>query len=274
MLDQIGRFFLANGKQKDAAVFHEYGNRVQHTPSIYEVIRVEEGVPLFLEDYLERMQLSFSKLDLPVPFDAKKLVDDVYRLIRINDHKSGPVKLVLGYGASPFIIMYLMRPHLPSPEAYQTGVITVTMKEIRKNPNVKSWNQGLRERSIKRLQESGAYEAILVDQDGNITEASRSNVFFIRGETVFTSPVKHVLPGITRKKVLTVCENIEVPVVFEQIPVSKIENYQGCFITGTARRVVPVRTMDEHRFVPDTELFRKISNAFEEYVRNYIREHR
>jgi branched-chain amino acid aminotransferase len=148
------------------------------------------------------------------------------------------------------------------------------MKEIRENPNVKSWNQGLRERSIGILQETGAYEAILVDQEGNITEASRSNVFFLHEKSVFTSPVKHVLPGITRKKVLQVCEEIGVPVVFEQILVSEIGRYQGCFLTGTARRVVPVERIDDTRFIPDTTLFRNISKAFEELVQKYIREHR
>jgi branched-chain amino acid aminotransferase len=274
MLDQMGPYFLANGEKKPAGEFQNYGTRIEHTPSVYEVIRVEEGVPLFLEDYLERMQRSFSQLNLTIPFDEKELVKELHRLIRINDHQSGPVKLVFGHGESPFFLMYLMRPHLPSPEAYKTGVKTVTMKEVRVNPNVKSWNQGLRERSVKKLQETGAYEAILVDGEGNITEASRSNVFFLHEKTVFTAPMDQVLPGITRKKVLEVCAEIGIPVVYEHLPLSGIERFRGCFLTGTARRVVPVKWIDEIRFVPDTELFRKISNAFEEYVRTHIREHR
>ena len=137
-----------------------------------------------------------------MPLAADDLFAQVRELIRENGHRSGPVKLVFGAGAFDFFVAFIMKPHLPGPEEYVTGVRTVLMHEMRSNPNLKMWNRGLRDRSVELLERTRAYEAILVDADGLVTEASRSNVFFILGGEVVTTDDSGILPGITRKKVL------------------------------------------------------------------------
>jgi len=163
-----------------------------------------------------------------------------------------------------------MEPHLPKEEEYILGVKTVLLNEERVNPNAKIWNEDLREKSILLLEKTDTYETILVNEEGNITEASRSNIFFVKGNTIYTTPGSLVLPGITRKKVLEVCARLEIPIQYKNIRVQDLGIYDSCFLTGTARKIVPIRKIEEIEFDAKNLLVQKISTAFEDIVTEYI----
>jgi branched-chain amino acid aminotransferase len=273
MSELLGKAFIGNGEVLDAAEFSRFHELTATHPSVYEVIRVEEGIPLFFEDYMQRLRNSFAllKRDMPLPEEEVALI--VGNLIRVNGHVSGPVKLVFGAGDLHFFMAFLMRAHLPGPEEYTTGVKTVFMRETRANPNIKMWNIGLRDRSVKLLEKSEAYEAILVNPLGQVTEASRSNVFFIRGGDVYTTADEMILPGITRKKVLEVCRLHGIPVHFTTVIADEVDQFDSCFLTGTARKIVPVRLLEDFVFGVDNPVMKAISDHFESFVRQYIRQH-
>ena len=274
MSELLGNYFIGNGEVMDASAFIHFHGLTEKAPSIYEVVRIEEGIPLFFEDYMLRLTNSFRLLRRPLPIRVDTIAAAVAELVRVNDHPSGPVKLVFGAGDTRFFIAFLMRPHLPRPDEYIRGVKTVFMRETRETPNLKLWNRGLRDRSEELLSSSGAYEAILVNTSGYITEASRSNVFFIKGEEIFTTGDEHILPGITRKKVLEVCDIHNIPVHITSLPADKVEHYDSCFLTGTARKIVPVRDMGDVSFNVNTPVLRAVSNHFEAFVNDYLRAHR
>ncbi|MCB2218897.1 MAG: aminotransferase class IV [Bacteroidetes bacterium] len=270
MHDGIGSQFIENGNPKSIEELDPIASRIKSMPVIYEVVRVEEGVPLFIDNYIERLVNSFRIMGESLPVSRFDIISTMQHLIQINDHRSGPVKMIFGLSSVPLFIMYLMKPHLPKPEEYRTGVKTILMEAIRHNPNAKMWNEELRKNSVDLLQQSGAYEAILVDDHHHITEASRSNVFLIRDGLVYTSPPQLVLPGITRQKVLEACQKLDLPVHLESIPVSDLALYDACFLTGTARRIVPVRFIEDIAFDPKNAILLSISEGFEQLVRDYI----
>lgn len=270
MSELLGNQFVGNGELLKAPEFHWFSRESETQTSVYEVIRVEEGIPLFFEDYMGRLKKSFAMLGLDLPLSPDEIYNEVNKLIGATHHRSGPVKLVFGTGRIPFYVVFLMSPHLPSPEEYLTGVKTVLMHEMRPNPNLKMWNKGLRERSIELLRRTGAYEALLVNSHGLITEASRSNVFFIKGNEVYTTDEKLILPGITRRKVLEVCREQEITVHFTDLPVDEIGIYDSCFLTGTARKIVPVRAVGETPYQVETEMLSRIAGSFVALVNRYL----
>ena len=273
MSELLGNKFIGNGRLMDVTVYEHFGELAESQPSVYEVIRVEEGIPLFFEDYMKRLENSFHLLNRDLPLSIDQIAAGIHMLVKVNAHKSGPVKLIFAAGDLQFSIFFIMKPHLPRAEEYVTGVKTVFMHETRSNPNLKMWNRGLRDRSVDLLSKTSAYEAVLVNEEGLITEASRSNVFFIHGHDVFTSGDDLVLPGITRKKVLEVCHQLDTPVHFTSLPSASVGEYDSCFLTGTARKIVPVRMIGEHHFQVDTPMLRKISEGFETYVSQYLEGH-
>jgi len=210
----------------------------------------------------------------PLGFNISTIKKTILNLIEINNIISGPVKLIFGLDKPNFFLAFFMRPHLPKDEEYIKGVKTVLLNEERDNPNVKIWNQDLREKSILLLQETGAYEAILVNENRNITEASRSNIFFIKKNNLYTTPGSLVLPGITRKKVLEACDRLNIEVQYENIDVKNLENYDSCFLTGTARKIVPIRKIEEIGFDAGNKLLLQISEEFDSLVSEYIQKNK
>lgn len=270
MSEFAGHAFLYNGKEQSIDQQHIVGALIKENPALYEVVRIEDGVPLFLEDYLLRLENSFDSINKVKLYSNEEISNSIQRLIKINHHKNGPVKLVFGVGDVPFFIVFLMKAHLPKPEEYITGVQTVLLEEERKNPSAKIWNESLRNKSTKLIEEQQVYEAILVNESGYITEASRSNVFFITSDIVYTTPVDFVLPGITRKKVLEVCREKSIEVNFKSIHKNDLSLYHACFLTGTARQVVPIKKINDLSFSVENKILAKITSGFDAMVSKYI----
>ena len=265
MSECVGLKYILNTRELPVSEFND--DILQSGKVVYEVIRVEEGVPLYVEDYLERLEKTIHLSGINVDLSRNHILESILRLIRINDHKSGPVKLML---SSDDFLLHYMKPYLPDTDGYISGVKTIFMHEERINPNAKVWNAVFREKIIAALKQSGAYEAILVSKNQEITEGSRSNVFFVKGDELFTAPASTVLPGITRMKVLKACSLVGIKVNEVPLPFGEIRNFESAFLTGTSRKVLPICQIDDLIFHADNELVKTISAKFEEITAGYI----
>ena len=265
MSECVGLKYILNTRELPVSEFND--DILQSGKVVYEVIRVEEGVPLFVEDYLDRLEKTIHLSGINVDLSRNHILESILRLIRINDHKSGPVKLML---SSDDFLLHYMKPYLPDTDGYISGVKTIFMHEERINPNAKVWNAVFREKIIAALKQSGAYEAILVSKNQEITEGSRSNVFFVKGDELFTAPASTVLPGITRMKVLKACSLVGIKVNEVPLPFGEIRNFESAFLTGTSRKVLPICQIDDLIFHADNELVKTISAKFEEITAGYI----
>ncbi|MCD4683715.1 MAG: aminotransferase class IV [Bacteroidales bacterium] len=242
------------------------------TSVIYDVVRIEEGIPLFLDDYLDRLENSFRLTICKSKYNRFTIVKTIKDLVKINGLISGPVKLIFGCGNSEFLIAHIMRPNLRKQQEYIAGVKTILLHTERLNPNAKVWNHELRELTVKLLNKNDSYEAILVNNDGFITEGSRSNIFFIKDDMVVTTPKDLVLQGITRKKVLEVCKQTGINVEMKNIHYNQIHEYDVCFLTGTSRKIVPIKSIDNCKFTTSHKLLQQIFVGFENLVSKYIRD--
>jgi branched-chain amino acid aminotransferase len=265
MHDCIGSKYLINGMAFPVSEFD--ASVMESDKQVYEVLRVEEGIPLFIENYLNRLQKTIKLSGLRIDVDLNEITEQINKLISLNDFRQGPVKLMI---SPDHTIIYLMKPYLPQPSEYFSGVKAIFVHVERTNPNAKIWNPNFRNKVIQALDENAAYEAILINQNGEITEGSRSNVFFTSGNEIYTAPAISVLPGITRMKVLEICAAEGIKVNEGNIHLSEIENFDSVFITGTSRKVLPVRQIDEKFFKVENELVSKISACFEAYTAAYI----
>ncbi len=270
MNDFLGQKFLLNGETKSITEWNDE-NFISY-PIIYEVVRVEEGVPLFFEDYYKRLTNSFHLVNKKLNYSYVSLVQTIDKLLTINNCTSGPVKFLIQYNEPETFIAYLMEPHLPGEEEYKSGVVTIFLNHERLNPNAKVWNQKMRDAIIFELKNSKAYEGILVDENGYVTEGSRSNIFFIKNEIVYTTPNDFILPGITRKKVLQLCELNGIEVIQRRISAKDVINFDAAFLTGTSRKVLPVKSIGDILLSVENSTMTKIILEFEKLVENYIRQ--
>jgi branched-chain amino acid aminotransferase len=266
MNDCIGSSFIINGIEKSVSEFDEA--LLQSNNMVYEVIRVEDGIPLFIEDYFDRLEKTLILCGNKVIISRNEIQGLINRLLIINNCIQGPVKLMI----SPDVVMtYLLKPYKPKSHEYITGIKTILYHEERINPNAKVWNPGFRERIIETLIKHDAFEAILVNHKGEITEGSRSNIFFIKGKELFTAPMAHVLPGITRMKVMEACSIEKIHVNQQPVISAGIHEFDSAFLTGTSRKVLPIRQIDDIIFRVENDLMKKIAEKFEMIVSEYLR---
>ncbi len=141
----------------------------------------------------------------------------------------------------------------------------------RANPNIKSYQKELKDNVARIMEENNAFEAILINHDDTVSEGSKSNVFFVKGNKLITSPDSAVLLGVTRSKVISVCMGNSIEVEKRIIKFDEIKNFDGAFITGTSNDVLPIRTIDDMFFnSSENEVVKRVSELYLGEVRKEI----
>lgn len=217
-----------------------------------------------LAPHLRRLADSMKILHVPMPYGAEELTQACADVIRTNRRKEAylrPMAYVgpgaLGFGAmeNPTHVAVLMwewgaylgaegirhgiRAKISSFPRHHVGIGMVKAKVIGQYVNAI-----LAKREVTML---GFEEAILLDVDGYVTEASGQNLFVARDGVVKTAPTSSsILPGITRDTIIELCREASIPVSEERFTRDELYLADEVFLTGTASEVTPVREID-HR---------------------------
>jgi len=266
------QYFLLNGNILPASDFKQEETTI--FPSVYEVIRVIDGVPLFFEEHLERLVKSLEILNYTLPWDENFIKDQLYRLIDLNQCYNYNIKIVINGldTENKNLFVYFITSKYPPQEQYENGVHTILYEAERENPNAKVIAKSFRDAVTKKMAESNAYEAILVNQKGEITEGSKSNIFLVKDNVFYTSPAKDVLLGITRHRVIQLCLQLGYAVKEEAVPASFIEEADGLFITGTSPKVLPIASVDDRVYHSSSNsAILDLRRAYDALIQEYIK---
>ena len=130
-------------------------------------------------------------------------------------------------------------------------------------------DQALRDATDAAIRAHDLYEVLLVDNGGQITEGSRSNVFFIKKGEVYTSPLHQVLPGVTRGKIIEIIKSKGIPIHEVPILASDIASFDAAFISGTSPKVLPISQVGETKLDVNNPLLRQIMKLYDQEIVNY-----
>ena len=221
-----------------------------------------KGAPIFFPDHMQRLAMSAKLQKKKVLADIPTLRKDIISLTRSDKKRETNLKIVFNYnnGATNYLI-YFIEPIYPSEAQYQKGVKGILFFAERKDPESKVINHKLRSSIYHKLIVESGYEAILVNENNLITEGSRSNIFFLKGETLVTAPDNVILNGITRKHILEICAENKIKVEFACVNVDELKQYEAVFMTGTSPMVLPFCCIDNNFFnvkVPMIDTLRKL----------------
>ncbi len=275
MACQPKSYFLLDGS---LVLSSEYRTEMVHGPlSIYEVIRIIDGVPIFSEDHMQRLFDTARIIHQKLWFEKSVLNKEIFLLIEKNGESFGNVKVSVSFTGDTKTfrnhrILSFIEHHYPDELQYKKGVEAILYHAERSRPEAKVVNHSLRSSIFRMLIDRGAYEALLVDRNDFITEGSRSNVFFVSGKTIYTAPDGEVLSGIARKYVLSVCKNRGIAVKYEKVKVADLPDFDSCFITGTSPGVLPVALVGTLVMQVDQPLLRLLMNGYGQLVRDHIKE--
>jgi len=260
MSECVGNYFVLNGELLPCGLFDP--SLVYEGESVYEVIRVVKGVPVFFADHYRRLEASAGFQKKPVLAGEEDLKHYIKLLLSADRKKNINLKIVFNYNkARVNKIVYYVEPVYPTEDQYRYGVPAIIYHAERKNPESKVINHKLRSEIYHRLINENAYEALLVNNHNCITEGSRSNVFFIKDDMLFTAPDREVLGGITRMHIIEICRDRNIEIEFGCIDAGGISQFESAFMSGTSPVVLPYSRIGgitfnvRHRYLP---LLRKL----------------
>ena len=260
MNECYGKKFVLNGKIQSSDHFDN--SLVYEGDSIYEVIRMIKGTPVFFHDHMERLESSARIQQKELLTNISNLKKDIVNLVKTERKKEINLKIVFNYNKdSSNYLVYFIEPIYPSEEQYKKGVKGILFFAERKDPESKVINHKLRSSIYHKLILESGYEALLVNENNQITEGSRSNIFFLKGDTLFTAPDDKILNGITRKYILDICHETKIKVKFMCVPIDELQDYDAAFMTGTSPMVLQFNCIGNIYFnvrVPLIEELRKL----------------
>lgn len=270
MIDNAGRVYIQNGSLEAAESMEEVD--AQKFKVVYEVVRIMDRTALYLEEHYARLERSLAMLGLASALDYEQLKEQIRRLVDANHLQNCNVKLAMyQQEEQQNYMLYISKSYYPSAEEIRTGVPTGLFQWVRHDPNAKVVNQKYKEEVSRRMKETGAFELLLVNEEGKITEGSKSNVFFIKSSKAYTSPGHLVLKGITRQYIMEACKRLGVEVVEELTSVEELESLDGLFISGTSIKVLPVSSVDDRKFSSSTNpTLVAIRDEFDRMIEEYI----
>lgn len=263
MEDIRGNTLLINGQSADVSGYSPNPSADLY----YEVIRVINGKYLFLEDHLDRLQYS-CKNNISLYPETSVITSQLKKLVELSGIKEGNAKILLyEHGGQVNLSSFFTHHFYPSEEDKRSGVKVSSFGFERPDPNIKRWNEVFRKRVNQFIRDENIYEALLVNEQGMLTEGSRSNLFFLdKQNRLITAPTKQVLPGITRKYVFQICDKLGIPIIEQAVSLRNISGMSACFISGTSPKVLPVRQLDDIKYTIAHPLIQKIRMAFNELV--------
>lgn len=239
-------------------------------PMVYEVFRVFRHKPLFLAEHMERMFRSIDLLGFDKPYSRDQIEGYLDDLLDTEPERIGNIKIRLSWWPEPILEIGYIPHRYPTPEEQTIGVVVSTFHAIRTTPNIKLWNANLRERTNRVLKETGIFEVLLVNEEGNITEGGRTNVFYVRDSVLYTAPLISVLPGITRRKVIDLAGKLQIP--FEEKYLSEAEcgTVDELFTSGTSAGVCPIKIVNNQPLPEHHPVTMRLKEAYDYLVEEQL----
>ncbi len=231
--------------------------------SIYEVVRTFQGKPFGLVEHLARLRQSAAYLYLNLPWTDSKITQEVERTLTAAGPGEYYIRIVVTRGADPRIglqsqpttqprLLIMLQAIEPEPQLSTQGIqVTISSRQrvSRKalDPAAKTGNYLNNILALLEAQASGADDAILLNAEGAITEATTSNLWIVRKGVVETSDTDSgILHGITRQFLLEILQAKDIPHQERELFPVDLVTADEAFLSSSVRLMMPIRQVDDH----------------------------
>ena len=224
----------------DIALLRGYG--------IFDFFRLSDGVPLFVEDHLDRFYQGAELARLKSPVSRGELKELLFEMFEYNKMDISGIRIVLtgGNGNGPYAVgksnlIVTQEPiSFPTDEMFANGVKLITHEYLRDLPEVKTINYMTGIWLQNQIKENGAFDVLYIHK-GEVHELTRSNIFIVNQAGDLITPKERVLHGVTRKRLINAIGDVQQ----RNITVDELANAREVFITGTTKKVLPIHTIDQ-----------------------------
>ncbi|MBI5753724.1 aminotransferase class IV [Candidatus Peregrinibacteria bacterium] len=219
--------------------------------AFFDTMRTYHGVILELEKHLERIAKSAKILHLKLPCTTKELESWIKKTSRINKLDQARLRVTISRGAHGFNFLtcknstmaITCEPYIKDEKVAKNGVSAFTMNFQRPWPEIKSTNLMPMIQAYYALHGKKSYEGILIDDLGNVTEGSSTNIFIVKNGEIFT-PKDKLLAGITRNRVIELAKKMKLKMHIKNFKKSALYKADEIFLTNRPREIIPVIKVD------------------------------
>jgi branched-chain amino acid aminotransferase len=231
---------------------------------IYETMRTYGGHPFLFDRHMRRLRRSAGLIDLPLPFSDHELAGhiDATMAAATLAGSEAYIRVLVTRGVGDLTydpkatpqpsIVIIVKPHTDLPaEIYDAGVRVVIVDVVRNhpgsvNPMIKSNNLMNSALAMQEALRRQAFEGVMRNYRGELTECTTSNLFIVRDGVALTPPLDAgLLPGITREFVLELGPKTGVDVREAIMRDDDLYGADEAFLTGTTREIVPITVVDD-----------------------------
>lgn len=253
----------------DEAQVHLLTHTLHYGLGVFEGIRFYDAggrAAIFrLREHLERLYDSAKILTIEIPYPMEKMAEACKETIRANGLKKGYLRPIAFIGDGEMGLYAIHNPVRVGIAAWEWGtylgeegvkngirakVSSFTRHHVNSTMNkAKACGNYINSILAKReVLKAGYEEALLLDSEGYVAEASGENIFIVKNGRVRTTPSgASILVGITRDSVCTLLQDSGTPVTFDRFTRDEVYLADEVFLTGTAAEVTPIREVDDRR---------------------------
>jgi len=283
------KYIWHNGKVipwEDAKV-HVMSHVLHYGSGVFEGIKcynTDSGPQIFrLDDHIDRLFASAKAYGMKVQTSKKEIIDGCKDIVRANKLTECYIRPLIFYGYNTLGVDPKECPLNTSIASFYWGAylgedgvvngVNVTVSPYQKfsyksmPSTAKASGQYMNSLlSVTDARERGYDEAILLNSEGNISEGSGQNIFYIKNGTVHTNDEKSsILLGITRSSIIQICKDQGIPVEVHSFDLENLLVADEVFFTGTASEVTPIRSIEDN-LISDGEPGEITLNLRESYM--------
>ena len=269
---------------KDAKL-HVLTHGLHYASSVFEGLRVYDGLIFKLNEHTERLFYSASRLGFKIPYSVNEINEFCKEVVKVQNIENGYVRPLAWRGSEMMAVSAQKNTiHVAiaawewgsyfDPKIKINGIKLDISKWQKPAPNSIPWdakaagNYMINTLSKHSAEEKGFNDSMMLDYQGNIAEATGANVFFINEEQteIYTPIADSFLNGITRRTIIEIAKSINIKVIEKKIKLEDLPSFKGSFLTGTAAELTPVSQIGEYHFTV-LDLIGKLSDLFQSMVR-------
>ena len=275
-----------NGKTVDweDANIHVLNHGLHYASCVFEGERVYDGEIFKLEEHTARLFHSAKRMGIIVPYSQEEINKACKNIVNVQKVLNGYVRPLIWRGSEMMAISAQKNKiHVAiatwewgsyfDPKLKLNGIKLNISNWRRPAPNTIPWDTkaaGLYmicTLSKHEAEAKGFTDALMLDHEGYIAEATGANIFFKNKSGELHTPVPDsFLDGITRREVIKIAKSKGIKVVERKIKLEEMNDFVGCFLTGTAAEVTPVSQISENKFEV-CDIIKDLNESYQDLVR-------
>lgn len=212
------------------------GEKFAFGNGVYETLRTMNFIPVFYQEHSNRLIATIKHLQIAFAITPQELKKAVLRVISDFDEPNQRLRIIIN---NAHWIIYTSPLNLD--QRIYKGVKVLTVSAVRSRAELKTTDYSAYLNAWQQAQQNHCFEAVLCDHNDQITEGSRSNIFWVKNRTLFTRE-NEVLPGITRHIVLKLFNN---KVNYSSCSRNELIKMDEVFLTNSGSGIIPVIAVNE-----------------------------